>query len=356
MNTQNRPPLSRLLLSRLLLPMCLLALLSACSPSGEQDKNDKSQTADTKSAVVESATPEKTDTTDDFPYEFEKVTNNTWVMHGPRELPNPKNKGFMNNPAFVQTSAGLVMVDPGSTLQVGEQVLAKIKKISNTPVVAVFNTHIHGDHWLANQAVRAAYPDVKIYGHLEMLKAIENGEGENWLNIMDRATEGASSGTKVVAPGHTVGHNNIIKVGDTQFKIHHYGIAHTKTDIMIEVIENSVVFLGDNVLTLRLPGRTSDGNFQKNITTIKTILISNVKTYVPGHGPTGDKTMVEGYLNYLTLIYDAAKKTFDDDLDSSDVITITKETTKAYKDWHGYDDLLGPHGAQAYSEVEEAEF
>ncbi len=77
---------------------------------------------------------------------------------------------------------------------------------------------------------------------------------------------------------------------------------------------------------------------------------------MPGHGPTGDKTTVKLYLNYLTLIYDAAKKTFDEDLDSSDVLTITKESTTAYEDWQGYDSLLGPHGAQAYSDIEEAEF
>ena len=53
---------------------------------------------------------------------------------------------------------------------------------------------------------------------------------------------------------------------------------------------------------------------------------------------------------------DAAQKAFEDDLDSSDVIGITQATTAAYKDWHGYDDLLGPQGAQAYSEVEAAEF
>ncbi len=147
----------------------------------------------------------------------------------------------------------------------------------------------------------------------------------------------------------------MIKIGDTQFKIHHYGIAHTKTDIMIEVVENSVLFLGDNVLALRLP-RASDGNFQGNISTIKTILDSKANIFVPGHGPTGDKTMVKVYLDYLTKIYKAAQKAFEEDLDSSDVITITRETTAAYKDWSGYEDEIGPHGAQAYSEVEAAEF
>ena len=294
-------------------------------------------------------------TANDFPYAFEKVAENTWVIHGPRELPNPENKGFMNNPGIVKTSAGLVMIDPGSTVHVGNNVLTEVKKVSDLPVVAVFNTHIHGDHWLANQAIKAAYPDVKIYGHPEMLAEIKRGEGDNWVNLMHDMTDGASKGTTVVAPEHTVDNTDVIKIGDTHFKIHHYGIAHTKTDIMLEVVENSVVFLGDNVLALRIP-RTSDGTFQGNISTIKTVLEGKAKVYVPGHGPTGDKTMVENYLNYLVQIYKAAQKAFEDDLDSSDVLAITKETTAAYKNWQGYNDLLGPQGAQAYGEVEAAEF
>ena len=338
------------ILTTALSSLLFVVFLSACSPSSEQSTNDKTisgQNTDNNKTATE--------TTDDFPYVFEQVADNTWVMHGPRELPNPENKGFMNNPAIVETSAGLVMIDPGSTVQVGENVLAELKHISDLAIVAVFNTHIHGDHWLANQAIKAVYPDVKIYGHPEMLIEIENGEGENWVNTMNTLTEGASLGTEVVAPDLAVDNSDVIKVGDTEFKIHHYGIAHTKTDIMIEVVGSSVIFLGDNVLSLRIP-RTSDGQFQGNIATINTILESDIKTYVPGHGPTGDKAMVETYLNYLVQVYEGAQKAFEDDLDSSDVITITKETTSAYKDWYGYSELLGPQGAQAYGEVEAAEF
>ncbi len=288
-------------------------------------------------------------------YPADRIAENIYVIHGPLTTPNPENQGFMNNPGIVITGAGVVIIDPGSSVQSGEMVLRAVSKLSDKPVVAVFNSHIHGDHWLANQSVIALYPEVKIYGHPEMLVEIENGEGENWVNTMNTLTEGASLGTEVVPPNLTADNTDIIKVGDTQFKIHHYGIAHTKTDIMIEVVEESVIFLGDNVLALRIP-RTSDGTFQGNISTIKTILESDIKTYVPGHGPTGDKAMVETYLNYLVTIYEAAQKAFEDDLDSSDVLAITKEKTSAYKDWQGYADLLGPQGAQAYSEVEESEF
>jgi len=333
----------------------LFSALIACSPSGDNTADNKTEKKAAQLGSQTVATASADNQSDNFPYSFDKVADNTWVMHGPRELPNPENKGFMNNPGIVKTSAGLVIIDPGSTVHIGNNVLAEVKKISELPIVAVFNTHIHGDHWLANQAIKAAYPDVKIYGHPEMLAEIENGEGDNWVSLMDSMTEGASKGTVVVAPDNAVDNSDVIKVGDTQFVMHHYGVAHTKTDIMIEVAKNSVIFLGDNVLSLRIP-RTSDGTFQGNIATINTILEKDFDTYVPGHGPTGDRAMVEKYLGYLTLVYEAAEKAFAEDMDSSDVLAITEVTTADYEDWQGYDDLLGPQGAQAYSEVEAAEF
>lgn len=34
-------------------------------------------------------------------YKFKPITKNVYVMHGPLELPNKHNMGFMNNPGIV---------------------------------------------------------------------------------------------------------------------------------------------------------------------------------------------------------------------------------------------------------------
>ncbi|MGB5729845.1 MAG: MBL fold metallo-hydrolase, partial [Thiogranum sp.] len=46
-------------------------------------------------------------------YPADRIAENIYVIHGPLELPNPKNQGFMNNPGFVVTSKGVVILDPG---------------------------------------------------------------------------------------------------------------------------------------------------------------------------------------------------------------------------------------------------
>ena len=121
------------------------------------------------------------------------------MIHGPTELPSPSNQGFMNNPAFVVTDEGVVVIDPGSSVQVGEMVLARIEKVTDKPILAVFNSHIHGDHWLGNQAIRAKYPDVPIYGHERVPPKVEAGAGTEWVDLMLSMTEKATAGTGVVS-------------------------------------------------------------------------------------------------------------------------------------------------------------
>ena len=159
----------------------------------------------------------------DFP--LTKISARVYVIHGPNEDPNKNNQGFINNPGFVLTSKGVVVVDPGSSLQVGRMLLAKIAGITPAPVIAVFNTHIHGDHWLGNQAIRDAYPNVVIYAHPTMM-AQAPGEGEVWLKRMLELTANATLGTRLAPPNMGLDHGDKLRLGDVHFRLYHVALAH----------------------------------------------------------------------------------------------------------------------------------
>jgi len=83
-------------------------------------------------------------------YPVDQIAPNTYVIHGPLGFPTVENQGFMNNPGFVITDSGVVLIDPGSSIQAGRMVLKQIRSITEKPVTHVINTHVHGDHWLGN--------------------------------------------------------------------------------------------------------------------------------------------------------------------------------------------------------------
>ena len=287
-------------------------------------------------------------------YPVQQMTDNSFVIHASTQTPNPQNQGFMNNVGIIFTDAGIVVVDPGGTVQAGEWVLARIAEKSQDPVVAVFNTHIHGDHWLANQAIKAAYPKVKIYAHPNMI-AEAKAEGQVWVDDMLSWTEGASLGTQAVIPTQAVKHGDKIKIGNKSFKIYHYEPAHTKTDIMIEVIEDSLIFTGDNVFNQRMT-RMDDGNFAGNISAIDHILALKLKHYIPGHGPSGGIEIPQHFQAYLKTLYQSVKKYYDQGLSDFEIKDKLRPSLNAWQDWPGFDRQLGKHISLSYLEIEAADF
>ncbi|MGB5454671.1 MAG: MBL fold metallo-hydrolase, partial [Gammaproteobacteria bacterium] len=72
-------------------------------------------------------------------FSAEKISSHVYVIHGPLELPNETNEGFMNNPAFIITDDGVVVIDPGSSLHTGNMLLREVRKVTDLPVIAVFD-------------------------------------------------------------------------------------------------------------------------------------------------------------------------------------------------------------------------
>lgn len=286
-------------------------------------------------------------------FQFESVAPSIYVMHGPNEEPSAANQGFMNNPGFVESDNGIILIDPGSSYHVGKQVLVEIRKITDKPVLAVFNTHIHGDHWLGNHAINEAYPDAIIYAHPKM-KAQAADQGRNWVDIMSRLTEGLSSDTRVVIPGETVENADTIDIDGQRFRIHTILPAHTDTDIMIENLNTKTVFLGDNCFRDRFGQFGDDSGIGGNIEALQAVLKLDIEQFVPGHGQSGSAAeVVEPFLTYLKLLDEVVTAGFEEELQGYEIKQANLPRFDNFRDWHGFSTYLGKHIDKMYLEVEE---
>lgn len=288
----------------------------------------------------------------DFP--LTRLTEHVYVIHGPNEFPSKQNQGFMNNPGFVLTAKGVVVIDPGSSVQVGEMVLKKIATVTKDPVIAVFNTHIHGDHWLGNVAIRSAYPQAVIYAHPNM-RAKTAVEGENWLRLMSTLTDDATKGTRAAPPDADINNDETLALGGLHFHVLHTGVAHTDGDIMVEVVEDRVLFAGDNIVAERT-ARMDDGNFKGNIAAVERALKVNAKFIVPGHGLSGGREVAVNYLVYLKAFYATVKKYFDQGVSDFDMKDKVIADLKPYHKWALFDAEIGKLISLAYLQIEAEAF
>lgn len=271
-------------------------------------------------------------------YPLDRVSKHIYVIHGTQELPNLKSRGFMNNPAAILTTNGVIIVDPGSSTEIGKQFLNKVREVSDKPVIAVFNTHVHGDHWLGNHGIREIYPEVPIYAHKRMIDRINAGEGEDWIKLFMGMTEGAVEGTKVVGPNIGLDGGEELSLDGMKLKIHHTGHAHTDHDLMIEVSVDKALFFGDIVAARRVPNSDvpQDANFMGTITAIKAMLMRPIDIYIPGHGNSGSHEVPESSLHFLETLYSSVKKYFNQGLESFEMKKKVRKDLNKYKEWNNF--------------------
>ena len=285
-------------------------------------------------------------------YPLVQVTDTIYIIYGPFDLPNKTNHGFRNNPVIVLTSAGVVVFDPGGSAWAGEMVTGKIRSITQDPVVAVFDSHAHGDHWLGNEGIRRAYPDAIIYGHPTMKDRVKGADGDFWLAQIEKLTGGTAGGKQVIAPDRVVNDGDVIEVGDTSFRVYHTGPAHTDSDIMIEVVGQDALFTGDVIRNGLLGIMEADASFAGNIAAIDMIVEKNFKYYLPGHGRVGGVEIARNYRTYLDTLLSKVRELYDQQIADYEMKPIVTEAVSAYSNWAGFDIRVGPHVSRAYLEVE----
>jgi len=290
-------------------------------------------------------------------YPLDKVSEHIFVVHGPLAHPSPKNRGFMNNPGVILTKNGVIVVDPGSSAQIGKELISKVRKISDKPVIAVFNTHVHGDHWLGNHGVREVYPKVPIYAHERMIERANAGEGDFWVTLFTRMTEGAVSGTRAVGPNIGLKGGETLTLDGIELRFHHTGQAHSDNDLMIEVVGDKGLFFGDIVVGNHVPNSDvpQDASFSGSIKAIETMLKGPATIFVPGHGRSGGRELPESTLRFLKTLKQSVTKYFKLGLADYEMKDKVIQEMSEYRSWWNFSEM-GRVISFMYGEIERENF
>ncbi len=287
-----------------------------------------------------------------------EITENVYVIVSPWGFPSEENQGMMSNVTFAITEKGVVVIDSGASLQIGRMALRQIRELTEKPIVAVFNTHYHGDHWLGNHAFVNENPDVPIYAHEKTASAIRTNQGEFWVSLMERSTGNAIEGTVVTPPNKVVGHGDELDFGDLTIRVHFYGTAHTPSDISLELVEKKIVHVGDIAMNNRI-AFMDDGSF---LGTFKAFdaLEQNVPGayWIPAHGfPATD--LIEHNRIFFQGIYESAEKAVEDMAGpgQAKAYALEDERVQYYaRVTNGFDENIGKYASLAFLEAEAAAF
>jgi glyoxylase-like metal-dependent hydrolase (beta-lactamase superfamily II) len=261
----------------------------------------------------------------------------------------------VTNPAAIIGDTGVILVDPGASVQIGRLLLRALAQVTDKPVVAVFNSHIHGLYWLGNQAIREAFPDAPIYAHERMIERIDAGEGAYWAEVITGDAEGGK--TAPVAPDRPLQGGETLDIAGVALRVHHPGHAHTDHDLAIELPAEGVVFLGGLVVEPEVPsqGVPADARFRGQLAAIRDAIALDAEHYVPGRGQPGGVELPERAARFLDNLYRGVEQGYDDGLSDFEITDRLKAELKSFQEWYDFTHL-GAVVSAIYLQVEQEQF
>lgn len=284
-----------------------------------------------------------------------KIGEHTYVIeHGPHDEDHSISHGFHNNPGFVITQNGVVVIDTGSSYEIGKMILRKLALITDKPITHIFTTHFHGDHWFANQALLEAYPKAKTIAHPKLISLLNNGEDKFWLELFSKRLGKAFEGTKAVIPS-TNAETKDYKIGGITFKVVLFNKAHTATDLMVKVVEDGILFTGDIINNMHF-SFMGHGNFKGAYEATQKALSMKPRYIVVGHGKSGGAELVKEFSIIYKMLRDEVSKHYELGLQDYEIKPKVVDKFIKYKHWSGFENQIGRYVNQATIELENESF
>ena len=275
---------------------------------------------------------------DPFLFDFEEIHDGVWVGVRPDSPRFP----VMGNTTFVISDEGVVVFDGGGMPAMAEQIIDKVRSITDKPVTHVIISHWHGDHGFGNYRFAEEFPNVQFVAHEftnnvihssrinyidrqsdfiinnleDFQKIIDTGvdsDGNEQSEVDRRGYQRVIDDADVILAEYararvtpaevTFSDTYTIDSGDRRIELLHLGRANTAGDIVMWLPAERIVSTGDIVVlpspyAFNVPPRAWAA-------TLRELNELNYKTLVPGHGTIQTDT------SYVDLIIESAESIAD---------------------------------------------
>lgn len=282
-----------------------------------------------------------------------RVSEHTWAWIGPYGPPTKENHGFRMNLGFVVGEDMVAVVDSGYGDAMAGEMVEQMRQITDRPVGYVINTNSQPHRILGNSTFHKAGAEV-----LAAEEAAPRITGEG--GVMASTAEeilGITPGSiqSPGAPDHTLTENMQLDLGGVTLNVIPVGTAHTAGSMIVEVVEDKVVYAGDVLYGGRLLAVLPVSRVDGWIAAFDRLKEFDDVIFVPGHGDPGKLGDFESSTyTYLTTLKDHMDEAVEQGVDLQDAIGSLNQS-----DWEhlaDFEALAGRNAHQTYVEREAAAF
>ena len=239
-----------------------------------------------------------------------------------------------SNASFLVTDEGVLVVDTRQHVRDGEDLLVRIRKITDKPVKWAVNTHFHADHYLGNAAFKAA--GATIVAHRDTAELMQRMHKKE---LSRRGKFFASRGydpkdTALVMPDKTFDKEMTIRLGGREIRLVYLGAGQNPGDAFV---------LFPHARTVHTPGAFARRSWANTVFTpsvdewlgvLREVAAMDVDVVLPGHGDVANRADVEEFSRFLAEQYAAVKAAADKGMSAEEAVKALP--FEQYKSWRNY--------------------
>jgi cyclase len=227
----------------------------------------------------------------------EKITPNLYMLSGSENVDPGHPDGAGGRIGVLTGPDGIFMVD-SQYLQIGEKVLAAIRRIDPGPIRFLVNTHVHGDHTAGNATF------AKLGAVILAREELRDGLARARANAA--ANSPASDPGRVPTVTYGMGDPVRFRMNGEIVELIPVRAAHTGGDTMIRFVNADVIMVGDFYRNFGYPfidvnnGGSLKGALEALELTMK-VAGPNTKL-IPGHGTFINRTDIVPYRDMILAV------------------------------------------------------
>lgn len=215
------------------------------------------------------------------------------------------NKPPTDNSGFVVGEDGVLVIDSHISGDMARQIQARVREVTDKPILYLVNTNYHGDHTFGNYA----FPeDTRILAHRLTAERMKDFEHEKILMLATVDGDDAIlQDTRLRLPDITFDETMRIDLGGRVVELYHFGSGNTPGDTVVYVPEARVAWTGNLVLGEgTIPFLIEGGALDYLATIARFAQTLDARTIVPGHAFPTSGAILGRYFAYLNdLVYTA---------------------------------------------------
>ena len=242
------------------------------------------------------------------------------------------------NTHWIETGDGLIVIDAQRVFPEAERAVRHIQALDK-PVLAIFVTHPHTDHYGGLPVFRDAFPEAPVYAAAVTIRSMrEDSRGYNAARL---SRHGEIFPTQAVIdanlPERVIADGDVIALGGLRIEVHELGASEAEVSSMLYLPDHDVLFAADLINNGFVPAPLEDlDTWLEHLDIIDGRFSDDTMVYIGhgAHGALGDRLPAQR--DYLTDLRDAVAAAIQDgllDSDEADAIALALESR--YPHWHG---------------------